>query len=181
MPILRTSLIASAAALLAGVAIVAATQASGNAAPTAPVQPAYSGIATLSGFVNLPPSSWTSTPLEVRLPRSGTYAIDANVRGRLQGTPSLNTYITARLWNVTADAEVAGSERIVNQLIDYNSSTAAIGSNQTAPISELITVTRPTTIQLQAEDVSGVGTTAIAQIASDDSGYTTLRYLRVTP
>jgi hypothetical protein len=178
---MRTGLIASAAALLASAVTVAATQDSGNAAPRPAARVASSGMATLQGAVNLPPSTWTNTKVQVRLPYPGTYAIDANVRGRLQGTPSLNVYITARLWNVTSGAEVAGSERIVNQLTDYNSATAAIGGNQTAPISELVTVTRPTTIQLQAQDVNGIGTAAIAQVASDDSGYTSLRYVRVVP
>jgi hypothetical protein len=73
------------------------------------------------------------------------------------------------------------SERLVNQLIDYNPSNAAVGSNQTAPISELIRVTHPTTIELQAQDINSIGHAAIAQIASDDSGYTTLRYVRVSP
>jgi hypothetical protein len=181
MPTLRTGLIASAVALLAGTAAVVATQAIGNAAPPVPVQVPESGIATLHQTVNLPAGTWTSTPLEVRLPHAGTYAIDANVRGRLQGTPSLNTFITARLWNVTAKAEVPYSDRVVYQLIDLNTESSAIGGNQTAPISELVRVDRPTTIDLQAENVSGIGTTAIAQVASDANGYTTLRYVRVLP
>jgi hypothetical protein len=181
MPALRTSLIASVAALLASVAAVAATQASGNAAPPKHAHTPEDGIVTLHQDVDLPASTWTSTTLEVRLPHPGTYAIDANVRGRLQGTPALNTVITARLWNVTANAEVPYSERLVYQLVDLNTDTAPIGGNATAPISELIRVTRPTTIELQAEDVTGVGKAAIAQVSSDADGYTTLRYERVHP
>lgn len=180
MPTLRTGLIASAAALLAAAGTVAATQGSGNAAPAAPAPLATSGIATMQGFVNLPPGTWTDMPLQVRLPYAGTYEIDANVRGRLQGTPPLNTYIIGRLWNVTSGAQVPGSERNVYQIVDYNPASQPVGGNQTAPDSELITVTRPTTIQLQAEDVNAIGTAAVAQIGSDDSGYTTLRYVRVS-
>ena len=183
MPTLRTGLIASAAALLAAAGTVAATQGSGNAAPAKPATPAplaTSGIATMQGFVNLPPSTWTNIPLQVRLPYAGTYEIDANVRGRLQGTPPLNNYIIGRLWNVTSGAQVPDSERNVYQIVDANLASQPVGGNQTAPDSELITVTGPTTIQLQAEDVNAIGTAAIAQVASDDSGYTTLRYVRVS-
>jgi hypothetical protein len=180
MPTLRTGLIASAAALLAAAGTVAATQSSGNAAPAAPAAPAASGIATLQGFVDLPPGTWTNIPLQVRLPYAGTYEIDADVRGRLQGTPPLNTYIIGRLWNVTSGAQVPDSERTVYQVINDNPASEPVGGNQTAPVSELISVTRPTTIQLQAQDVNGAGTASIAQVASDDSGYTTLRYVRVS-
>jgi len=181
MPTLRTSLIASVAALLATGATIAATQASGHAAPPMPIHLPENGIATLHTDVDLPASTWTNTPLEVRLPHAGTYAIDADVRGRLQGTPSVDTYITARLWNVTDNAELPYSDRLVYQLFTDNTQTAPIGGNGTAPISELVRVDRPTTIQLQAEDVTTGGKATIAQVYSDGYGYSTLRYLRVLP
>jgi hypothetical protein len=183
MPTLRTGLIAAAVALMASAATVAATQASGHAAPPAPAHLPESGIATLHTDVNLPPSTWTSVPLQVSLPHAGTYEVDADVRGRLQGNVPLNTYITARLWNVTSNQEAIYSDRLVYQLINYDNPTTtyAVAGNQTAPISELITVTRPTVIQLQAEDVNSVGKAGIAQIYSGPDGYTTLRYERVRP
>jgi hypothetical protein len=130
--------------------------------------------------VDLPPSTWTNIPLQVHLPYAGTYEIDADVRGRLQGTPPLNTYIVGRLWNVTSGAQVPDSERTVYQVDNDNPASEPVGGNQTAPDSELISVTGPTTIQLQAEDVNATGTAAIAQVGSDDTGYTTLRYVRVS-
>jgi hypothetical protein len=184
MPTLRTSLTATAAALLASAATVAATPSSGSAATVAVAQRAPmagSGIAVLNTIVDLPPGVWTGTPLEVTLPRSGTYELDADVRGRLAGIPPVNTYITARLWDVTSGAEVPQSERLVYQIIDDNPGDAQAGGNQTAPISELIKVTGPTTIMLQAQDNNAVGAAAIAQIYSDGHGYTTLRYDRVGP
>jgi hypothetical protein len=184
MPTLRTGLAVTAAALLASAATIAATQSSGSAATAAAGQPApiaRSGIAVLNTIVDLPPSVWTDTPLEVTLPRSGTYELDADVRGRLAGIPPVNTYITARLWNVTSGAEVPQSERLVYQIIDDNLGDAQAGGNQTAPISELITVTGPTTIMLQAADINATGAAGIAQIYSDGVGYTTLRYERVGP
>jgi hypothetical protein len=181
MPTLRTGLTATVAALLASAAAVAATQSSANAATGARAPMVRSGIAVLNTIVDLPPGVWTFTPVAVTLPRSGTYELDADVRGRLSGSPPVNTYITARLWNVTSGAEVPQSERLVYQIIDDNPGDAPAGGNQTAPISELITVTGPTTIMLQAADINATGAAGIAQIYSDGVGYTTLRYERVGP
>jgi len=44
-----------------------------------------------------------------------------------------------------------------------------------------VTVDRPTIIQVQAEDYNNSGKATIAQIVSDNWGYTTLRYTRVLP
>lgn len=182
---LRTSLIAAAAVLLAGTATAAAAHAQTSGSPVqtgaqhhapAPV----AGIAVLQTNVDLPiDGTWTDTPLEVSLPRRGTYELDADVRGRLAGLPPVNTWITARLWNVTTGDEVANSERLVYQVINENPGEANAGGNQTAPISELISVPGPETIRLQAQDNNSVGAANIAQIYSDGYGYTTLRYVRV--
>ncbi|MEU1800948.1 hypothetical protein [Streptomyces sp. NPDC019937] len=118
--------------------------------------------------------------MEVTLPRAGTYELDADVRGRLSGVPAVNTYITARLWNVTTGAAVPESERLVNQIIDHNQGDAVTGSNQTAPISELIKVQGPTTIRLQAQRNDATGAASIAQVYSDGAGHTSLRYERVS-
>jgi len=171
----RTGIIALTAALLAGAgASVATAQTSAVAAPAA--LPGLDGIAHLGTQVSLPPGVWTNIPVQVFLPTAGTYDLDANVRGRLAGIPSVNTFITARLWNATAGAEVPQSERLVYQVIDGNAGTAQAGGNATAPIDELITVTGPTTIVLQATSTNAVGAASIAQIYSDGYGYTSLRY-----
>ncbi|MCC9311075.1 hypothetical protein LN042_29090 [Kitasatospora sp. RB6PN24] len=165
-------------ALLVGATTVA-TQSNVSAAPAAPL--ATYGIQHLNTQVDLPPGTWTDTPLEVVLPRSGSYELDANVRGRLDGVPPLNTYITARLWDVGAGAQVPQSARLVYQIIDYNAGNAETGGNATAPISELIRVNGPTVIRLQALRTDAVGAAKIAQIYSDYYGYTSLRYERVGP
>ncbi|MFJ9564531.1 hypothetical protein ACIRQQ_31405 [Streptomyces fuscichromogenes] len=175
--VLRTSLAAVAATLLIGTATAFTTPSDVTTASAA--HPAKAGIVKLGTAVNLPSGVWTDTPLEVTLPRAGTYALDADVRGRLAGTPALNTYISARLWNVNSGAEVPQSERLVYQIIDLNAGSATAGGNQTAPISELIRVGGPTTIRLQARRIDAVGAASIAQIYSDNSGYTSLRYERV--
>jgi hypothetical protein len=181
---LRTTLLTVGAAVLASGVAVAATAGTGHASqPTQPSQPfgPGSGISTLHLPVNLPTGVWVTTPLAVHLPGPGTYAIDANVRGRLEATPSVDTYITARLWDDTRHMPLFDSERLVYQLVDFNTLSQPIGGNETAPIDELVTVNRPTTIRLQAVDETTNGTAGIAQIYSDSDGYTTLRYVQVAP
>lgn len=173
MSIWRTGLTAVAVPL-AGAATLAAAPTGVRAAPPAP--PARSGIATLHANVDLPPGAWTDTPLEVTLPRRGTYELDADVRGRLIGTAPIDSYIVARLWNVTAGTAVPESERLVYQIINRNPGGGEAGGNATAPISELITVTGPTRIRLQAQEDNTVGTAGTAQVFSDGVGYTALRY-----
>lgn len=167
----------AATALLVGAAGTGIAQSDTRSA--SPAAPAATGIEHLQTQVDLPAGAWTNTPLEVTLPRHGTYELDADVRGRLQGIPPVNTFITARLWNVTSGTAVPDSERLVNQIIDANAGDAEVGGNQTAPISELISVDKPTTIRLQARRVDAVGVANISQIYSDDQGYTSLRYERV--
>lgn len=194
MPIFRSSLAVSAMALLAGGVALTATPASTSASTThtraahtsvsmaRPQDGPTDGIAIMPTVaVNLPAGVWTSTGLQVTLPRAGTYELDADVRGRLVGNPPVNTYITARLFDTTTGAEVLNSERLVYQLINENPGQAAAGGNQTAPISELVHVTGAATIQLQAVDQNAVGAAIVAQIYSDGNGYTSLRFVRVGP
>jgi hypothetical protein len=179
---LRTGLFTAAAVVLGSGLTIAATQGSGHAATAAPAAPPpVVGGATLhTTSVDLPPSAWVTTPLTVHLPHAGTYELDANVRGRLSGNYPLNTYIVARLWDDNTAAPVPYSQRLVYQIIDNDTSSGAVGGNNTAPISEWVTVHGPTTIHLQAQDNNAVGTASIAQIYSDINGYTTLRWVRVS-
>ncbi len=176
---IRTSFAVVGAAVVALAATVVVTQSGVGVAQ--PAIQADQAVAHLHAQVDLPPAVWTDTPLTVDLPFSGTYELDADVRGRLSGTPSVNTYITARLWNVTTNSAVPESERLVHQIIDLNPGDAAAGGNQTAPISELVHVAGPTTIRLQARRIDAVGTASVAQIYSDGNGFTSLRFDRVAP
>lgn len=173
MRIPRIGLIMAATALVA-IGTTVALQSNGAAAPH--VIPADQGIEYMTvTSVDLKPGVWTATPLQVTLPHAGRYAIDADVRGRLNGVPPLNTDIVARLFDATAGVEVPRSERLIYQII--NNTTAGSGGNQTATISELVTVNGPTTIRLDAEHNDATGAPNIAQIYSDSAGYTTLRYV----
>ncbi|MBW4718207.1 hypothetical protein [Saccharothrix obliqua] len=167
-----------------GAVVVVATTAvvvQGGVGAAEPEVQADQAVAHLHAQVDLPAGVWTSTPLVVTLPWAGTYEIDADVRGRLSGVPSFNSYITARLWNDTTNSAVPESERLVNQIIDRNAGAAGTGSNHTAPISEVVRVDGPTTIRLQAIRVDAEGAATIAQIYSDAAGYTSLRFDRVGP
>ena len=140
------------------------------------------GIAYLPAIFDLEPTAsgtWSDTGLQVTLPRRGTYDLDVNVRGRLSGIPSINTYISARLWDVTSGAALPNSERLVDQIIDLNPGSALTGDNTTAPISERITVNRPTTIRLEAARFNAVGASVVAEIYSDGVGATSFRFERV--
>lgn len=174
----RKSLAAVGAVVALAAAAVVTQHSVGAAQPAVPPDAA---VAHLDTQVNLPNGVWTNTPLTVTLPWPGTYALDADVRGRLSGTPNVNAYITARLWNDTAGTVVPQSERIVNQIIDHNVGDAITGSNQTAPISELIKVSGPTTIRVQARRIDAAGAASVAQIYSDGAGHTSLRYARLSP
>ncbi|MFI6729717.1 hypothetical protein [Streptomyces atratus] len=118
---------------------------------------------------------WTDTPLELNLFQSGLYELDADVRGRLVGTSPVNAYITARLWDVTSGAAVPDSERLVYQTIG-DAGTGQGSGNGTAPISEVIYTAAPTRIRLQAKLTNAAGAATVAQIYSDNQGFTSLRY-----
>jgi hypothetical protein len=182
---LRTGLTAAALTLAAMATTPAAAQAStttGTAHPASSKFAPGTGFSVLPETVNLPTNgAWTGTPLRLHLPAAGTYTIDANVRGRLQGTAPLNTWITARLWNVTAGAPVPDSERLIYQVIDTNPANQFGNGNQTTSISELVTVTKPETIELQAQNENAGQSPSIAQIDSDSYGYTSMRYVWVGP
>lgn len=143
-----------------------------------------SGIAYLPANVDLQPTAsgtWVDTGLQVTLPKAGTYALDLDVRARLQGVPPVNTYMVARLRNVTAGTVVPNSERILSQLIDTTATGAGtIAKNTTSPISEHIIVTGPTTIQLQAQRVNAGGASTIAAIWNDNAGRTSFRFDRIS-
>lgn len=141
------------------------------------------GIAYLPATVNLQPSAsgaWVNSGLQVVLPEAGTYALDANVHGRIWGDPPVNVVILARLVNVTAGRVLPNSTRLIDHLVDNNAGAASVGIRMTAPISERITVSGPTLIRLQATRINQRGASTIAEILSSPSGFTSLRYERIS-
>jgi hypothetical protein len=153
----------------------AAATAAGGTRSVSPALPP--DVHHLSVPVNLQPTAsgtWVGV-LEVTLPQPGTYILDANVHGRLWGKPPVNAVIYARLWNVTTNSLVPDSTRTINHLADSNTEIGQIGQRATAPISEEVTVTGPTTIRLQAARVNQSGASTYADILSG----TSLRFARV--
>ncbi|MFJ8852365.1 hypothetical protein [Streptomyces sp. NPDC102437] len=142
------------------------------------------GFAVLAGNVDLQPTAsgaWTNTGLELTLPAAGVYHLDASVRAALSGTSTVNTWIVARLWDVTAGALVPSSEVLVHQ-ISLSTAGAAVtnGSNQHGAISVRYAVPAARLVRLQVARVNGAGASASAAILSADNGRTTLRYERIT-
>ena len=135
------------------------------------------GIEYLLTPVDLVAGVWTPTTLEITLPGAGTYVLDADVRGLITGIPSFDSWITARLFDVTADLPVLNSERLVLQVADQNPGDVGTGSNATASISALLTVSRQTVIQVQGLRVDGNNGATVSQICSDANGRTSLRFL----
>ncbi|WP_103339709.1 hypothetical protein [Amycolatopsis sp. CA-126428] len=178
MRFLRTGSIVLAAVLV----MSGTTAAVGGDVGPAPAEVApKDGVAALATQITLLPNAWTDTPLIVHLPHAGTYAIDANVRGRLATSAGSNAFIVARLNNLTTSTPITQTERLVYQVMDLNPAGGpAMGGNETAPISHVITVVSPTDIELQGLlGVAAGGKVLASQIYSDPNGYTTLRYLQL--
>ncbi|MDX2678128.1 hypothetical protein [Streptomyces soliscabiei] len=184
MSALRTcAVVLAAGSLLAGGTAVAAQP--DKPAAVAAAQP----VAPIGGIVHMlspldlqstASGAWTDSTLEVKLPLGGVYDLDVDVHGVLSGIPPVNITMQARLWDVTSGAPVPQSERFIDQVQDENQGNAQVGHNVTAPITERVRVTRPTTIRLQAARAYR-GTAVVAQIRSDPSGYTAFRYEWVGP
>ncbi|PZG45992.1 hypothetical protein C1I98_14940 [Spongiactinospora gelatinilytica] len=149
----------------------------------AAAQPWSSGIAYLPAPVDLQNTAegdWVNTNLEVLLPEDGTYHLDLDVLTRLWIRPPANVYLVGRLWNVTDGAALPNSDRLLNQLADGRSlGEGGIVNNQTSPISERITVTRPTRIRLEAKREIHEGTSLRASVTTYDDGRTSFRWQRV--
>lgn len=142
-----------------------------------------SGIAYLPARVDLQPTApgtWVDTDLQVTLPKSGTYALDLNVRTRLTGAAPVNVFITGRLWNTTSGVVFPNSERILNQVYDATATgSGGLGANVTSPISELVTVTGRTTIRLEVQRNVLLGASTTADVWTDANGRTSFRYHRI--
>ncbi|MEV0822530.1 hypothetical protein [Nonomuraea rubra] len=143
-----------------------------------------SGFAALAvSFVDLQPTpsgTWVNTGLQLVLPAAGTYHLDATVRSSMTAASPVNTWVAARLFDVTAGAAVPDSEAIVQQ-ISMNASAGVVnhGYNNTAPIQVQYAVTGARTIRLEAMRVNASGASATARIHSDGNGRTTLRFARM--
>ncbi|MBC9725941.1 hypothetical protein [Streptomyces sp. TRM68367] len=183
MPHLRTRI---AAVIAASLLAATATGAAVSAAAAAPHRPAvvaaepHGGIAYLPSNFDLQPlapNSWHSTGLQVTLPEAGTYDLDLDVRGLVGAVPPVTAWVSAQLYNVTDSKALPDSDRLVAHLREPVPAPGVYVDNQrTAPMSERITVDKPTTIRLEARRT---GATTASRIMSDSNGKTSFRYERV--
>ncbi|MFJ1528292.1 hypothetical protein ACIOFV_07665 [Streptomyces mirabilis] len=141
------------------------------------------GFVQLAAILDLQPTAsgtWNDSGLQVTLPVAGTYEVDASVRAALSGTSPVNTFISARLWDVTAGAVVPGSEVILNQ-ISLTPVAPAItsGLNVTGPIQVEYDVPGARVVRLQGRRVNATGASIGASILANTDGRTTLRFKRI--
>ncbi|MEO3812018.1 hypothetical protein ABGB17_23725 [Sphaerisporangium sp. B11E5] len=179
---MRRLFVAAATAALFGLGIFPAHAGAGAGASQGYAADLPGETVRLAETVDLltkPMVAWVDIPLEVTLPQPGSYALDANIHGRIWGKPPINTIILARLFNVTTNSPVPGSTRMIDHLADQNAAAAEIGRRATASISEDILVSAPTTIRVQVLWNNLEGSASIAQIVNDEGGTASLRYLRI--
>lgn len=130
------------------------------------------GASSLSSNYNVT-GSYANVGLSVSLPSAGKFRVWGEVRCQLQVSVSTGN-ITIRLYDSTAAAAISNSERISV----FSQSSVLAGS--TVPISEIITVTGASTIDVQAITAAGPTYTS-AQILSDSSGRSRLFYEKIGP
>lgn len=130
------------------------------------------GASSLSSTYNVT-GSYANVGLSVSLPSAGKYRVWGEVRCQLQVSVATGN-ITIRLYDSTAAAAISNSERIS----EFSQSSVLAGS--TVPISEVITVTGASTIDVQAITAAGPTYTS-AQILSDSSGRSRLFYEKIGP
>ena len=114
------------------------------------------------------------TGLSVSLPAKGTYLIQADVRTRLQVASGTGGGIYVKLYNSTDAADVSNSTR----MCIYTTATAQ--TQNTAPVTAIVTVTAAKTIKLYAARTFD-GTLTSSDIAGvSANGITALTYIRIS-
>lgn len=136
-----------------------------------------SGTSVLSSAFSITASAGTfeDTGVSVSLPAAGTYMMFANVRIALQGNAGTAWWISAELYDSTAGAAVADSERMIGYI---NSNTIIL--QQTGTISMPVTVTEASTIKIYVtRNGAGSPSWTTSVISSDANGRTALSYMRI--
>jgi hypothetical protein len=141
---------------------------------------------------------------EIALPSAGTYDVWADAHGGLIGNePPTDETLYARLWNVTTNALVPGSETAIVALTNWSDDPPGGPTDSptdvkhhaegTGSVRVPITVPGPTTIRLEAYHFVGgnIGTPADLQYgatlsgvgsdpAANDKGVTRLGFIKIT-
>lgn len=119
-------------------------------------------------------ATFEDTGLSVALPTAGKYQINYNARGLITVSGVTVGYITARLYDATAAAAIASSERLV---IAIPTSSTSQHQSQSA-FSHNVFVTQAITLKLYAKRDSAGGTPSWSQsdVGSDAAGWTAMSY-----
>lgn len=136
-----------------------------------------SGSAVLGSTFSITGTAGTyqDTGLSVTLPSAGTYLIDADIRGAVNGNAGTLWWIQAKLFNSTDSADVTDSETIIVLL-----GTSGTRFEITSSLSMLITVAASKTIKLYAARNGNTSPSwTLSQILSDANGRTRLRYTKI--
>jgi hypothetical protein len=129
-----------------------------------------------SNFTLTTTNTFQDTGLSVSLPTAGLYDINFNPRGVIQKSSAADGWIAVRLFNVTAGAAVANSDRLVLYKPSADSTLTQIHS----AYSVQVYVAAATTIRLDASRNSGGSPTwTFASIDSNSNGRTALSYQRI--
>lgn len=113
------------------------------------------------------------TGVSLTLPESGTYFVEADVRGALNGNTGALWFLVVKLYNSTDAADVANSDTMI-----VLTSTSGKDFQSTAGIGVPVTVTSSKVIKLYAKRDSD-GTFTTSEISSDTNGKTRMRYVRI--
>lgn len=117
--------------------------------------PSY-GEVLLPGPVSLVAAAndaWTATGLQVSLPAAGTYEVTATVRSSIArgaATGAFAVNLSARLYNVTASAAIAGTDYTVQQVNEANPTSGQSTWVSLGTFHKFVTVGAPATIRLEA-------------------------------
>ncbi len=130
----------------------------------------------VNGVVELPAdynfvamNVWEATGLQVMLPEAGVYLLFADVRGVVTPASSGSVFVFARLFNVTDNAPVPATHRLVIRAEDQ---AEAVGG-----IQSVAAVGGAATIRLEAR-LAGV-TGSSGGVFNKTNGRTALGYVRI--
>ncbi|GAA2948202.1 hypothetical protein ACFPN0_15265 [Kitasatospora cinereorecta] len=125
--------------------------------------------------------TWVNTGMTVNLPAAGTYEITATVRssiarGAAAGPFAVN--ISARLYNVTAGAAMAGTDYTVQQVNEANPTSGQSTWVSLGTFHKFVTVGGPVTIRLEANRNTING--AAVNVTGIQSGNSRLAFNKVS-
>lgn len=134
---------------------------------------------TLRGSITVPDTdagAFADTGLSVTLPEAGTWKVTAEVRGQIDGPGPGGGGLRVRLFNVTAGVQLPYSIRTIVTVTEP--ATGDFAATACGPASDLVVVTGPTVIRLEASK-SATGTATTVRVGTGPSGWTSLAYERI--